>query len=219
MHFGSPSPANQTVALWAIPAVGPEYTQFTGNIYEDARVKNIRAVALSPCYVLVGFAIGVRMMIDPPARSHRGPKPAGVACRHIARRRPRSGLADFLIAAIGAYAGGLDACRKLAVAMSDNTGMTFILVQHLDANHDSLVVDLLSSPTKMKVSQAVDARVLAHDHRYIIPPGAYVSVTNGMLHLSEPAARQGACLPFDFLRRSLAEDCAEHRARYADSCT
>jgi two-component system, chemotaxis family, CheB/CheR fusion protein len=110
--------------------------------------------------------------------------------------------------AIGASAGGLDACRKLIDAMPDKTGMAFILVQHLDPNHDSLMVDLLASHTRMKVSQASDGEGIAPDHLYVIPPGAYLSVAGGVLHLSEPEARHGARLPFDFLLRSLAEDCA-----------
>jgi two-component system, chemotaxis family, CheB/CheR fusion protein len=141
------------------------------------------------------------------ARSRRKPKLAGLARRHVAARGPPSSPDDFLIIAIGASAGGLDACCKLIDAMPDNTGMAFILVQHLDPNHDSLLVDLLASHTKMAVSQAVDGESLAPDHLYVIPPGAYLSVAGGMLHLSEPEARHGARLPFDFLLRSMAEDC------------
>ncbi len=145
-------------------------------------------------------------------RSGQRPKQPGLARRHVAARGPPSGTADFLIVAIGASAGGLDACRKLIDAMPDNTGMAFILVQHLDPNHDSLLVDLLASHTKMTVSQAVEGVPLAPDHLYVIPPGAYLSVTGGALHLSEPEARHGARLPFDFLLRSLAEDCAARTA-------
>ncbi len=145
-------------------------------------------------------------------RSGQRPKQPGLARRHVAARGPPSGAADFLIVAIGASAGGLDACRKLIDATPDNTGMAFILVQHLDPNHDSLLVDLLASHTKMTVSQAAEGVLLAPDHLYVIPPGAYLSVASGTLHLSEPEARHGARLPFDFLLRSLAEDCAARTA-------
>ncbi len=91
--------------------------------------------------------------------------------------------------------------------MPESMGMAFILVQHLDPNHDSLLVDLLASHTTMKVSQALDGQGLAPDHLYVIPPGAYLAVANGVIQLSEPEARHGARLPFDFLLHSLANDC------------
>ncbi len=140
------------------------------------------------------------------------PKSAGLARRLIAAPGPPSSPADFLIVAVGASAGGLDACRKLIDALPDATGMAFILVQHLDPNHASLLVDLLASHTKLKVRQAVDGEMIAPDHLYVIPPGGYLSVAGGMLHISEPEARHGARLPFDFLLRSLAEDCAARTA-------
>ena len=49
--------------------------------------------------------------------------------------------------------------------------------------------------------------VVEPDHLYVIPPGTYLSVQHGALHLSQPQARHGARLPFDFLLHSLAEDC------------
>ena len=146
------------------------------------------------------------------ARSRREAKPAGLARRHVAARGPPSDPSDFLVVAIGASAGGLDACRKLIDATPDHTGMAFILVQHLDPNHDSLLVELLASHTKMTVSQAVDGALLAADHLYVIPPGVYLSVTSGTIHLSEPEARHGARLPFDFLLRSLADNGAARTA-------
>jgi two-component system CheB/CheR fusion protein len=124
------------------------------------------------------------------------------------RGRPR-GLDDFLIAGIGASAGGLDACRKLVEALPARNGMAFILVQHLDPTHESMMVDLLASHTQMAVRQAADGALLEPDHLYVIPPGTYLSVGGGALHLSEPLARHGARLPFDFLLHSLAEDYGE----------
>jgi two-component system CheB/CheR fusion protein len=92
-------------------------------------------------------------------------------------------------------------------ALPPGNGMAFILVQHLDPTHESLMVDLLTSHTSMTVRQATDGMPIERDHLYIIPPGTYLSVGNGALHLSEPQAPHGARLPFDFLLHSLAEDC------------
>ena len=85
--------------------------------------------------------------------------------------------------------------------------MAFILVQHLDPTHESMMVDLLAGHTSMTVRQATDGMPIEPDHLYVIPPGAYLSVGNGALHLSQPQARHGARLPFDFLLHSLAEEC------------
>ncbi len=113
---------------------------------------------------------------------------------------------DFLVVAIGASAGGLDACRKLLRALPAGTGMAFIAVQHLDPNHESLMVDLLAGDTSMTVQQAAEGMPIAREHLYVIPPGSYLSVGGGRLHLSQPQVRHGARLPFDYLLQSLATD-------------
>ncbi len=85
--------------------------------------------------------------------------------------------------------------------------MAFILIQHLDPTHESMMVDLLAGHTAMTVRQATDGALLEPDHLYVIPPGAYLSVVSGALRLSRPNARHGARMPFDFLLHSLAENC------------
>jgi two-component system CheB/CheR fusion protein len=109
------------------------------------------------------------------------------------------------VVGIGASAGGLDACSRLVDVLPADTGMAFILVQHLDPTHESLMAGLLSEHTKMTVQQATDGMRLAPDNLYVIPPGVYLSVSGDRLVLSQPAARHGARLPFDFLLNSLAE--------------
>jgi two-component system CheB/CheR fusion protein len=110
------------------------------------------------------------------------------------------------IVAIGASAGGLEAASKLFDALTAQTGAAFILVQHLDPSHDSLLVELLAKHTAMPVVQAADGEVLAADHLYIIPPAHYLAVHAGAIQLSVPRVRRGARLPFDFLLRSLADE-------------
>jgi len=96
---------------------------------------------------------------------------------------------DFAVVAIGASAGGLDACRKLLVALPGGSGMAFILIQHLDPNHKSMMVDLLCGSTTMAVLQASDGMQIERDHVYVIPPGMYLSVGNGALRLTKPKAQ------------------------------
>ena len=122
---------------------------------------------------------------------------------------PKLGSVDFPVVALGASAGGLDAFKKVLDALPGNSGMAFVLIQHLDPTHASLMVDLLAGHTPMKVLQATDGMALARDHVYLIPPGAYLAIDHDILRLSKPAQRHGARMPFDFFLRSLAEECGE----------
>ena len=146
--------------------------------------------------------------------TEQGPRWAGTAFRRSRRRSsPRlgSGLQheSFPVVGLGASAGGLDAFRRLLAALPAGTGMAFILIQHLDPTHASMMVDLLAGHTRMKVQQAADGMPLEPEHVYLIPPGAYLSIQAGALCLSEPRERHGARLPFDFFLRSLAEELGE----------
>ncbi len=110
---------------------------------------------------------------------------------------------------LGASAGGLDAFRRLLAALPGGTGMAFILIQHLDPTHASMMVDLLSGHTPLRVQQAADGMAIEPEHVYLIPPANYLSIGGGVLRLSEPRERHGARLPFDFFLRSLAEELGE----------
>ncbi|MGD9710562.1 MAG: chemotaxis protein CheB [Thermomicrobiales bacterium] len=113
------------------------------------------------------------------------------------------------IVAIGASAGGLEAASRLIDGLPATSGLTFILVQHLDPTHKSLMVDLLAEHTTMKVVEATDGSSLKPNQINVIPPGRYLSVRSGVIHLSPPQALHGARLPFDFLLSSLAENCGD----------
>jgi two-component system CheB/CheR fusion protein len=138
-----------------------------------------------------------------PRKARAGAKKAV----HLADSAHGPGASDLTIAGIGASAGGLDAFRKLLDGLPSDTGMAFILVQHLDPTHESLMVELLASHTAMPVIQAAQGMTLEPGRLYVIPPGVYLSAAAGALHLSEPEARHGARMPFDFLLQSLARMC------------
>lgn len=141
-----------------------------------------------------------------PKGNRKGDSRRGSAPRQTGREK--NDISDRItIVGIGASAGGLDASRRLIADLPVGADMAFILVQHLDPTHESMMVDLLASHTRLKVLQATDGMQIEADCFYVIPPGAYLSTTDGVLRLSSPRPHHGARLPFDFLLQSMAEDC------------
>lgn len=122
----------------------------------------------------------------------------------------RIGHLQIPVAGIGASAGGLEASARLLDALPADTGMAFILIQHLDPSHHSLMTELLSKHTKMLVVEATDGVRIEPNHLYIIAPGTYLAANKGALRVSKPLARHGLRLPFDFLLHSLAESYGTH---------
>lgn len=134
-------------------------------------------------------------------------KSGGKRPRWISKPLSASKAEHYPVVAIGASAGGLDACRKLLDALPAINGMAFIIVQHLDPSHDSMMVDLLAGHTSMPVLLAVNGMPIERERVYVIPPGVYLSADDkGALRTSTPQARHGARLPFDFLLHSVARE-------------
>jgi two-component system, chemotaxis family, CheB/CheR fusion protein len=111
-----------------------------------------------------------------------------------------------LIVGIGASAGGLAAFRSFLNAMPADTGMAFVLVQHLDPHHASMLVELLAPDTAMPVSQAVDGESVVGNHVYVIPPNATLTIEKGVLKVQSPAPAREHRRPIDSFFVSLAED-------------
>ena len=138
----------------------------------------------------------------------RTPRPAGqLRPLPLEPPAPKSAPIDFPVVGLGASAGGLDAFKKLFDALPATCGMAFVLIQHLDPKHQSLMADLLATHTSLKVLQAEDGMPVERNHVYLIPPGRYLSLSDGALRLSTPPDRHGARMPFDFFLRSLAIEC------------
>ena len=107
---------------------------------------------------------------------------------------------------LGASAGGLQAFTDFFEAIPENSGMAFVAIHHVDPNHKSLMADLLSKHTNMTVELAADQTPVKPDHVYIIPPGEFLCIEDGVLRLKEPSEPRGMRLPIDFFLRSLAKD-------------
>ena len=124
----------------------------------------------------------------------------------IPEEAPAKPAAQFPIVGVGASAGGLQAFTEFLRCMPKDTGMGFVLVHHADPDHESLMADLLKSKTEMPVAFAADLQKVQPNHVYVIPPNTYLTIKDGMLHLSAPSDRRGARLPIDHFLKSLATD-------------
>jgi two-component system, chemotaxis family, CheB/CheR fusion protein len=89
----------------------------------------------------------------------------------------------FPIVGIGASAGGLDPIRKLLENLPVDTGMSFVVIQHLATGQESMLPEILSRSTKMKVLQVTDGMKVEKDHVYVITPGTTMTLKNGCLKL------------------------------------
>ena len=114
--------------------------------------------------------------------------------------------APRLIVGIGASAGGLQAFRELLSVLPSDDGMAFLLVQHLDPNHESLLSELLVPHSDMDVREATQGDVLRPDTVYVIRPDSALAVRDGRIELTEPTLHRGVRLPVDHLFRSLARE-------------
>ena len=113
------------------------------------------------------------------------------------------------IIGIGASAGGLEALEQFFRNMPTDSGMAFILVTHLDPNHDSLLTEILQRSTAMSVTTVIDQVQVEANHVYVIPPNRDLSIFHGKLQLSVPEMPHAMRMPIDAFLRSLAEDQGE----------
>jgi two-component system CheB/CheR fusion protein len=116
------------------------------------------------------------------------------------------GHSPFPVVAIGASAGGLEAFQHLLAKLPTDTGMAFLLVQHLNPRLESRLTDLLSKSTTMPVQEAAHDMELQPNHIYIIPPNSNLGVARGHLQVTPRGEGRGPHLPVDYLFRSLAEE-------------
>ncbi len=114
----------------------------------------------------------------------------------------------FPIVGIGASAGGLAAIELFLKAFPMNTKcqMAFVIVQHLDPAHKSILIDLVKQYTKKNVYIIEDGIKVKPDCVYVIPPNHDLALLNGNLHLIKRESPHGFHLPIDSFFRSLAED-------------
>ncbi|MDP1985375.1 MAG: chemotaxis protein CheB, partial [Sulfuritalea sp.] len=149
-----------------------------------------------------------------PATKRRNAKssaaPAAPAAATRADRPAVPPTAPFPIVAIGASAGGLEALEQFLGHVPVNSGMAFVVIQHLDPDHKGMMPELLQRATEMPVMQAKNRMKVEPGCVYVIPPKWDLSILHDSLYLLEPVAARGLRLPIDSFFRSLADDRQEH---------
>src|SRR5689334_10451111 len=112
----------------------------------------------------------------------------------------------FPIVGIGASAGGLEAFSELLHEVPVDTGMGFVLVQHLDPTHHSMLTEILSRATAMPVAEVRADTPVLPNHVYVSPPGMDITIEERVLRVAPRAEPRGQHRSVDHFLRSLATD-------------
>ncbi|MDH5561548.1 MAG: PAS domain-containing protein [Deltaproteobacteria bacterium] len=120
--------------------------------------------------------------------------------------KPDKKSSSFAIVGIGASAGGLEAYEEFFTKMPPDSGMAFVLIMHLDPKRKSIICDLISNYTSMKVSEVKNGVKVRPNCVYTIPPNKDMSIFKGVLHLIDQTVHRGLKTPIDYFLSSLAED-------------
>lgn len=137
-------------------------------------------------------------------------KKKSIATSSTAKEAKKTSSTDFLIVGLGASAGGLEAFEQFFRKVSNNSGMAFVLVPHLDPGHASILTSILQRSSTMAVVEAEDQMTVVPNCVYVIPPNREMAIFHGVLQLSIPEQPRGHRMPIDHFLRSLAEDQGEH---------
>lgn len=117
-----------------------------------------------------------------------------------------STMNHFPVVGVGASAGGLEAFTSLLQHLPADTGMAFVLVQHLDPDHPSALTELLTRTTSLPVCEVTDKLRVEPNHVYVIPPNAGMILEQGVLRLQRRQMKRGAHRVIDHFFESLARD-------------
>lgn len=114
------------------------------------------------------------------------------------------------VVGIGSSAGGLEALGKMFNEMPVDSGLAFILIQHLDPSHKSSMAELLTRYTKMEVLEIKEGMHVEANKLYVTPPNKNIGIINNVLHLVVPKEPHGLRRPIDFFFQSLADDLEDY---------
>ena len=146
----------------------------------------------------------------PPSKRSRKATVARAVGRWTEPRLPDRPARQPLVVGMGASAGGLSAFKTFFENMPPDSGMTFVLVQHLAPAHKSMLADLLGKVTVMPVLEAEDGTPAEANKVYVIPPDATLTFKDRTLRVTRPAPPRERRRPIDTFFSTLAEDQGEN---------
>ena len=111
----------------------------------------------------------------------------------------------FPVVGVGASAGGLEAFTQMLQALPVDTGMAFVLIQHLAPTRPSLLAEIMSRATRMPVIEVHDEPAVEPNHVYVIPPDRDMIIADGVLKLFPRTEIRGQHRPIDQFFSSLAK--------------
>ncbi|MBK8033646.1 MAG: chemotaxis protein CheB [Chloroflexi bacterium] len=115
----------------------------------------------------------------------------------------------FPVIGLGASAGGLEALKTFFAALPPNTGMAFVVIQHLMPDHESILPDLIQRQTSLRVQVITNDAEVLPDHVYVLPPNFEVTLWNNRFSLSPIPTREGWPATITHFFQSLALDRGE----------
>jgi two-component system, chemotaxis family, CheB/CheR fusion protein len=122
----------------------------------------------------------------------------------VAAEPPPAG--QLYIVGVGASAGGLEALERFFRAAPVDTGVVFVVIQHLSPDFKSLMDELLARHTRMPIYRVEDGMEVEPNSIYLIPPRKEMIISGGKLLLTDKDPQQDLSLPIDHFFRSLAQD-------------
>jgi len=111
----------------------------------------------------------------------------------------------FPVVGVGASAGGLEAFKRLIRVIPEKSGVAYILVQHLEPTHESMLVEILQKVTRVPVQEITNNVRVEPDHIYVIPSNKLLTANDGRLELSSRRPKHEKNMPIDVFFTSLSE--------------
>jgi two-component system, chemotaxis family, CheB/CheR fusion protein len=137
----------------------------------------------------------------------RPSKPSSPPRGHPKRDQAAMVKGSFPVVAIGASAGGLEAYKEFFRELPLDTGMAFVLIQHLDPSHESMLTEIIAKSTKLPVEEVKSGVSIQPNRIYVIPPNALMALAGGVFQLSPRSKTPGQHLAVNFFMHSLAQEC------------
>lgn len=113
---------------------------------------------------------------------------------------------EMYVVGLGASAGGLEPLEKFFGAMPVDSGMAFVVIQHLSPDFKSVMDEILARVTPMPITQVTEPVDISANTIYILPPRKEMVIQGSQLLLQDKPSEQQLNLPINTFFRSLARE-------------